>query len=246
MTGYRRVLTCGEPCAEDFECRDCVIDGGLSTAGFCSTITGDTACPSSLSVEVTAPAITKKIVCGRSCQTYVILPAVDVTVAVTQTTAQNCMYEGTSAVGTATVYPCSPASSYSEDYVIHVYISALYLVPFSGHQPYILSPCTTEFCEGYVIGVWYNSATGGAPGEQYGFASSFRGNTAGSCSGSTRCYNEYSTNQSAVVSSWVDCGTGDCCGTDYKAASQMNPANCATAGLPSCSLPTGFSIGAPT
>ena len=245
MTGYRRVLTCGEPCAEDFECRDCVVENGLSTGTFCSTITGDTACPSTLSVAVTAPAITLKIDCGDDCQTYIDLPAVDVTVAVTQTTAQNCIYEGTSAVGTATVYPCSPASSYSEDYAIDVQIAANYLTVFTDHQPFVLSPCSSAYCEGYVIGVFYYGTS--PTTEMYGFATSFRGNTAGSCSGSTRCYNEYSTNQSAVVSSWVDCGTGgDCCGTDYKAASQMNPTNCASAGPPSCSLPTGFSIGAPT
>jgi hypothetical protein len=246
MTGYRRVLTCGEPCAEDFECKDCLVKNGLSNGAFCTTVTGDTVCPDTLSVPVTAPAVVTKIFCvGDGCQTYVELPAVDVTVACERSETQNCTYLGTSGTtGTATYYPCpDDGDPFSMNFYVQVQISANYLIPFTDHQPIYPSPCTTEFCEGYVIGVFYSS-TGS---EQYGWATAYRGNTATGCTGSSRCYNLFGES-TPVISSWVACDSTLCCdpiGYQAQNVAASCISNVGPTGAESCSLPTGFTIGRP-
>jgi len=248
MTGYRRVLTCGEPCAEDFECINCIIDtdgGAAGTAGFCTAVTGSTVCPSTLSVAVSAPAITSLIMCDDVCQTFVEYPAVDVTIAVARSATSNCQYSGSSGIiSTATYYPCSPSAPYTRDVAVTMIIEASYFIPFTSHQPCIITPCTTSsYCEAYVIGVFYSSG-----GEVYGWATTFEGNDAESCDGTSRCYTEYGE-LTPVVSSWKQCtGSTSCCGGNGCKAvlcGNLDTTPDCTGGSV-CSLPTGFTIGRPT
>jgi hypothetical protein len=242
MTGYRRVLTCGEPCAEDFECISCAVDGTSGVAFSCSVVTGDTICPDTYVVAVSAPAIDEVLSCGfEDCIDIQTIPSFSTNVTVTKTASQNCFYSGSSGtLGTYSQLRCgAPPISHTLTCTVNIQVPILLPSP----SPSILTPCPAgEVCEGYSI---LCSVSGG-----YGFAVSYLGNSDISCSDTVRCYNEYGVS-SGVISSWVECtafgSSSYCCdGNPYYQPKNLgiNCTNQAT-GLHSCSLPTGFTIGRP-
>lgn len=246
MTGYRRVLTCGEPCAEDFECADCGVDGSVGAASWCATVTGSTACPDTMVVSVSAPAIALRLSCGfEDCIDFTTHPAFDTDITVTKDSAQNCKYSGGSGVIATYPYNRCDGSTLSNEQSVSVSI----VVPIVSINPLpsITNPCpSAEICEAYSILVSVSNGSAIV----YGFAVSYVGNTDISCSDTVRCYNEYGAT-SGVISSWVECTAfGDssyCCDGNPYYQPKNNGANCtnqATGGH-SCSLPTGFAIGRP-
>ena len=249
MTGYRRVLSCGEPCAEEFDCINCIIG---TTNNFCHILQEGT-CPSTLSVAITAPAITfTSILYGctppTSCYDSHTVPAIDETIVVTKNELMgSCYYDGLELIDTYTYTNCAGTSS-TASLRVEVIISANNIIPFGmTNMPAIAEACPDyDYCEAYVISVRvYN--VNPITTTQYGFAAAFVGNEAASCEGSTRCYNEYGSH-SGVISSWTECdGSWACCDDSsyMQRYGAIDPSDCSGGHVRTCSLPTGFTISRP-
>jgi len=242
MTGYRRVLTCGEPCAEDFECTDCGVDGSAGFASWCATVTDSTACPDTMVVSVSAPAISTRIYCPSTaeCIDFTTHPAFDIDITVTKDSVQNCKYSGSS--GVIATYPYNRCDGSTLNFEQIVAVAIVVPVVAINPLPSIINPCpSNEICEAYSILVSVSNGTT----HVYGFAVAYVGNTDIACSDTVRCYNEYGAT-SGVISSFVDCDTAGCCESGTRHQPVNSVVNCGGGYADTCSMPTGFSIGIPT
>jgi len=227
---------------------NCIIG---TTNNFCHSTTGETACPSTLSVAITAPAITFTANDGgctqpTTCYDSHTVPAIDETIVVTQDPSGSCYYEGLELIDTYTHTNCAGTTS-TKDLRVEVIIRANNIVLFGmTNMPPLAEACPDyDYCEAYMISVRvYN--VNPITQTQYGFAAAFVGNEAASCEGSTRCYNEYGSH-SGVINSWTECGESWACCDDSSYMQRygaIDPSDC-SGSYRTCSEPTGFTISRP-
>ena len=206
MTGYRRVLTCGEPCAEDFDCPSCITNG---LSGFCGGSAYNAVCPSTVVATITTPEVARFTPCLDSpdveCNPFTV-PAVSTTVTLSESSAGSCTFDGTIDVVGAWGYTKKTGGSCDIDTVISwdgmrviVYIQHAWVVLFAGCSD-IIAPCgdgpdstTPTYCKGFVIGCIIQGYDSGSATTYYTFADAYKASDVGSCTGaSTLCWNEMS------------------------------------------------------